>query len=133
MRNPPIPRQNLLNIATDLVERLGYNPFSYRDLADATNLTTASIHCHFPTKGDLGLTLLEQQRQQEAEFRKRLDSEHSNAWDRIAGFAKGFQDILDKGHRMCLCGMISNFDRRSSLNNVSHHALAGRNKLRQGS
>jgi hypothetical protein len=38
---PTDTRQNLLNFATDLVERLGYNAFSYRDLADATNLTTA--------------------------------------------------------------------------------------------
>jgi TetR/AcrR family transcriptional regulator, transcriptional repressor for nem operon len=47
------------------------------------------------------------QRQSEAEFRNRLDAGNPDPWKRLAEFAKGFQGMLESGHRMCLCGMLA--------------------------
>ncbi len=42
----------------DMVMRRGYNAVSYGDLAKELGIRTASIHYHFPTKADLGLSVL---------------------------------------------------------------------------
>jgi TetR/AcrR family transcriptional repressor of nem operon len=52
-------RELLLTAAGDLLQRVGYASFSFRDLADAVGIRTASIHYHFPTKADLGVELVD--------------------------------------------------------------------------
>jgi len=49
----------LLDAAQTLVERRGYNAFSYKDLATDIGIKTASIHYHFPAKADLGIALMD--------------------------------------------------------------------------
>jgi len=48
----------LADTFTELVMERGYNAVSYADLAKRLHIRTASIHYHFPTKGDLGMTVL---------------------------------------------------------------------------
>jgi len=50
----PEMSERLLDLAQEFIQTCGYNAFSYRDLAEATGITTASIHYHFRTKSDLG-------------------------------------------------------------------------------
>jgi TetR/AcrR family transcriptional regulator, transcriptional repressor for nem operon len=61
--NPPVvapnTREQLLETAADLLQRVGYASFSFRDLADAVGIRAASVHYHFPTKADLGLALVD--------------------------------------------------------------------------
>jgi len=45
----------LLHATGELLERVGYASFSYRDLAEVVGIRTASIHYYFPTKEDLGV------------------------------------------------------------------------------
>jgi TetR/AcrR family transcriptional regulator, transcriptional repressor for nem operon len=103
----PDMRLKLLEIATELVELVGYNAFSFRDLADRVGITTASVHYHFPTKGDLGVALVARQRELEESFRQRLERESPDAWKRLRAFATGFRSNLENGRRMCLCGMLA--------------------------
>ncbi len=48
----------LADTFTELVMERGYNAVSYADLAKRLGIRTASIHYHFPTKSDLGMTVL---------------------------------------------------------------------------
>ena len=103
----PDTRLKLLELATELVELVGYNAFSFRDLATRAGITTASVHYHFPTKGDLGVALVSRQRELEESFRQRLERESPDAWMRLRAFAAGFRGNLENGRRMCLCGMLA--------------------------
>jgi AcrR family transcriptional regulator len=58
----PTTRESLLAAAVELLRSVGYASFSYRDLADAVGIRTASIHYHFPSKSDLGVALVEELR-----------------------------------------------------------------------
>ena len=100
-------RTLLIQIATELVELVGYNAFSFRDLSGRAGITTASIHYHFPTKGDLGVALVVRQRELDAAFRHRLDTTFPDAWKRLEAFAAGFRSSLENDRRMCLCGMLA--------------------------
>ena len=46
-------RTRILDVAQDLVQRLGANAISYQHVSDAVGIRKASIHHHFPTKDDL--------------------------------------------------------------------------------
>ena len=47
----------ILDIAERLVQRRGFNGFSYADIAAELGITKASLHYHFPSKAELGESL----------------------------------------------------------------------------
>lgn len=56
-------RNRLLEIANTLIQKNGFEGFSYADLAREFGMRKASIHHHFPAKSDLGLAYCETKRQ----------------------------------------------------------------------
>jgi TetR/AcrR family transcriptional regulator, transcriptional repressor for nem operon len=46
--------QRILDVAEHFTQTVGYNAFSYHDIAEKVGIKTSSIHYHFPTKADLG-------------------------------------------------------------------------------
>jgi len=52
----------ILEAGRQLIMRRGYAGFSYADVADAINITKASIHHHFPSKTDLAIAVVRQSR-----------------------------------------------------------------------
>jgi TetR/AcrR family transcriptional repressor of nem operon len=100
-------RERILDTAQRLIQTRGYNAFSFKDVAEALGIRTASIHYHFPTKADLGVALLQRYRRV---FRDELDAiatstGSSNA--RLTRFTNLFHLTFESESRMCLCGMLS--------------------------
>jgi TetR/AcrR family transcriptional repressor of nem operon len=50
-------KQQIVNLALELLQSRGFDSFSYQDLSRELGITKASIHHHFPKKEDLGLAL----------------------------------------------------------------------------
>ena len=50
-------KKQILDLSNELVQKLGYDSFSYADLSKKLAITKASIHHYFPKKEDLGLEL----------------------------------------------------------------------------
>jgi TetR/AcrR family transcriptional repressor of nem operon len=101
-------RTEILEVAEGLVRTRGYNGFSYRDLAEQIGIKTASIHYHFPTKGDLGEALVENEREKRARFLAQLDAEEKDPRRRLERFVQLFQrNTIDCGNRMCLGAMLA--------------------------
>ena len=50
--------EQILNAAEDLLQRRGYNAFSYHHIAIQLGVRNAAIHYHFPSKEDLGVALV---------------------------------------------------------------------------
>ena len=103
----PDTRSQLLDVALELVQTRGYNAFSFHDLAERVGIKTASIHYHFPTKGDLGLTLVKLHRQAFAKAFASIDASAPDPWERLRRYAGLFRATLEDGHRMCLAGMLA--------------------------
>ncbi len=100
-------RDRLLDVAEELIQTVGYNSFSYRDLAARTAITTASIHYHFPTKCDLGRAVVVRHREGLLARLGEIDAATTDTVGRIRQFAGLFSETLDRDFRMCLCGMLS--------------------------
>lgn len=81
-------REHLLETAADLLQRVGYASFSFRDLADAVGIRAASVHYHFPTKGDLGLALVDWFRAQDNPDIEQLCKANPNIRDRLLALAE---------------------------------------------
>lgn len=99
--------EEILSVAQDLVQTKGYNGFSYRDIADAIGIKSASIHYHFPTKGDLGREVTAQYRNAFAQALQVLSESTDSARERIEGYAALFRATLVEQERLCMCGMLA--------------------------
>lgn len=51
-------REQLLDAAQDIIQRRGYNAFSYQDLGEVAGLHKATLHHYFPKKEDFVLALI---------------------------------------------------------------------------
>ena len=52
-------KTRILDVAQDLIQRLGVNGMSYKDIAEVVGIRKASVHTHFPKKDDLLVALLD--------------------------------------------------------------------------
>lgn len=52
-------REEIIQLADNLIRDKGYNAFSFYEISDKVGIKTASIHYHFPTKSDLGIAVLD--------------------------------------------------------------------------
>jgi TetR/AcrR family transcriptional repressor of nem operon len=94
-------RELLLTAAGDLLQRVGYASFSFRDLADAVGIRTASIHYHFPTKADLGVELVDWFKQQMRPSIAALVAAHPNIRERLLALAEHVADQTCVNGKSC--------------------------------
>ena len=57
-KNEPRTAERILDIAERLLQTRGFTNFSYADIAAELGITKASLHYHFPGKGELGQALI---------------------------------------------------------------------------
>lgn len=111
-------REKLLAEAQSLIQRLGYNGFSFRDLAETVGIRSASIHYHFPTKADLGAAVaarytedfmgrLNAERDQPSAERERKQTPATLLTFYASLFREALSDNNIQDNKMCLCGILS--------------------------
>jgi TetR/AcrR family transcriptional repressor of nem operon len=99
-------RREILDVAERLAQTVGFNGFSYADIAQQVGITKASLHYHFPTKAELGLELIERYAAFFNAALKEIDARHVGARSRLEQYVKLYAQVL-RGKRMCLCGMLA--------------------------
>ena len=98
--------QRILDVAERLVQTRGFNGFSYADIAEALEVTKASLHYHFPSKADLGRRLIERYEQTFLAVLKGIDATGAAPREKLKRYARIYADVL-RDNRMCLCGMLA--------------------------
>lgn len=108
MSTPPNSETSdrILDVAERLVQKRGFNAFSYADIADALHVTKASLHYHFRTKAELGQRLIERYRLSFLATRDRIDENCDDAGAKLRAYVGIYVDVLDDD-RICLCGMLA--------------------------
>lgn len=96
-------REQIIKEAEDRARVGGYGHFSFREIADAVGIKSASVHYHFPTKADLGAELA---RQYTEKFMLSLASQENQNRPVLEVFADQFRHALLVDKKMCLCGML---------------------------
>lgn len=97
-------RNDILDIANQLIWSVGYNAFSYADIAKQLNIKNAAIHYHFPNKADLGVEII---RRNTAAFLKNTRSwEDADYRQQFANYLTMHDSFIDN-HWICIVGSLS--------------------------
>jgi TetR/AcrR family transcriptional repressor of nem operon len=96
-----------MNAARGMVQARGYNALSFRELAKEVGVKSASIHYHFPTKGDLGAALARRYADDAVEYFDGLLAAASDQKTCIRNYTDVFRAALLNDNRMCLCGIMA--------------------------
>ena len=100
-------KQQIMALARARVQAQGYNALSFRELAKEVGIKSASIHYHFPTKGDLGAALA---RRYTEDAQAAFDELSASGQDMPAIFRLYvgiFRAALSNDNRMCLYGIMA--------------------------
>ena len=97
----------ILSAAKATAQAHGYNGLSFRELAKQVGIKSASIHYHFPTKGDLGAALARLYTAQAKADLEAVLAESEDPAIRLSRYAALFRKALEDDNRMCLCGFMA--------------------------
>lgn len=100
-------REAVMTAAKATVQSHGYNALSFRELAKEVGIKSASVHYHFPTKGDLGAALARRYTEEGAAYLAELLATSNDASWCMDRYAAIFRAALASDNRMCLCGIMS--------------------------
>lgn len=115
----PETKQRILDVARLTAQARGYAGLSFRDLAAAVGVKSASVHYHFPTKGDLGGALARRYTADFSAYLEGLLADEPDAAGKpgdtgkpdpaacIRKYADVFRNTLLNENRMCLGGIMA--------------------------
>ncbi len=113
-------RTKILDVADDLVQRVGLNAMSYKHISDAVGIRKASIHHHFPKKENLVDQLLERCASSYGKRYQHIVDGSEQAPEKLRKLAAIFEDGLNN-KKLCLVGSIST--NSNTLQDGSCHIL----------
>ncbi len=99
-------RENIMHVAKEMVQSHGYNALSFREIAKAVGVKSASVHYHFPTKGDLGAALSARYTEEAEGFLASLQVKPAHLQETVRAYVEAFRAALVNDNRMCLCGIM---------------------------
>ena len=102
----PPTKDRIVETATRLAQTLGFNAFSYADIAEAVGIRKASIHHHFPAKTDLAAAMVVAYRAGFSAELARIDEIGTGSVERLTLYTQAYRASL-VNERMCLCGMLA--------------------------
>ena len=100
-------REQIMDVARQTVQAHGYGGLSFRELAKAIGIKSASIHYHFPTKAGLGAALAHRYAQDARTTLDGISAASSDPAMCLRRYAAVFRRALENDNRMCLCGFMA--------------------------
>ncbi|SAL21053.1 TetR family transcriptional regulator [Caballeronia sordidicola] len=100
-------REKIMSVGRLMVQGHGYNALSFREIGKEVGVSSASIHHHFPTKGDLGAALAQRYTEDGIEALGQIIASSRTARDCIDSYAGIFRAALLNDNRMCLVGLMA--------------------------
>jgi TetR/AcrR family transcriptional repressor of nem operon len=103
----PDTRAAIMATGRLMVQARGYNALSFRDIASAVGVKSASVHYHFPTKGDLAAALVRQYIDDVEAGLAHLLTQSKDPKELMRRYTGVFRAALENDNRMCLCGIMA--------------------------
>jgi TetR/AcrR family transcriptional regulator, transcriptional repressor for nem operon len=98
--------ERIVDAAESLIQAVGYNGFSYEDVARIVGIRKPSIHHHFPSKVDLVAIVAQRYTARfEAQLAEITESE-KRAPNRLQAYSTLFVTTYAQDRRLCICGML---------------------------
>jgi TetR/AcrR family transcriptional repressor of nem operon len=100
-----ITREKVLELGENLIRTKGYNAFSYQDISTELGIKNAAVHYYFPTKENLGTSIVKTNILRFEEMINNMHSREFDEWQQLDTFIK----IYIKSHReqkLCIVGSL---------------------------
>lgn len=97
-------KQQIIDIATELVQTRGYAAFSYQDLSERLGISKASIHHHFASKRDLGEAVAENCFQIASKNLTAAKQASDDPWKQLEGYFNIVIAVLETRDQICPAG-----------------------------
>ncbi len=98
--------EQIIDTATELLQKHGFNAFSYGDISKLIGIKTASIHYHYPSKYDLGKSVMKKYRLKHMAAINKIDAESDSPLKKLQSFAELFSHTMGKDYKMSPCSML---------------------------
>ncbi|PSB13537.1 TetR/AcrR family transcriptional regulator [filamentous cyanobacterium CCP1] len=101
-------KTQILDVAQDLIQRLGVNGMSYQDISEVVGIRKASIHTHFPKKDDLLVALLDRYNDRFLRIVDGILASSDSSEVKLRRYCGLFEATLSSGNqdKACLCAML---------------------------
>lgn len=100
-------KQQILEVATELMQERGYQGFSFLDVAKLVGVSHVAVHHHFATKSDLAVAAMAGYTARFEVALAEIAAAGRPPAEQLRAFAALFERTLEKSKRACLCGMLS--------------------------
>ena len=100
-----VTREKIIELGENLIRTKGYNGFSYQDISTELGIKNAAVHYYFPSKENLGTSIVKTNIQR---FEEMIDNMHSRGFDERQQLDT-FIKIYIKSHReqkLCIVGSL---------------------------
>jgi TetR/AcrR family transcriptional regulator, transcriptional repressor for nem operon len=99
-------KDKIMAAARATVQQQGYNGLSFRELAKEVGIKSASIHYHFPTKGELGAAIAKSYSEEAHALFESFLLQDTDPAVLLRRYTDVFRLALERDNRMCLCGIM---------------------------
>ncbi|MCL1127194.1 TetR/AcrR family transcriptional regulator [Shewanella surugensis] len=99
--------ERIIENAESQIRTGGYNAFSFRAIAKAIGIQSASIHYHFPTKPDLAIAVANRYTQRFIQQLDVIKNNNAHPKERLAPYIDLFRHAIKIDKKMCLCGILA--------------------------
>jgi TetR/AcrR family transcriptional repressor of nem operon len=96
----------IVDAAEGLIQQVGYNGFSYEDIAQSVGIRKPSVHHPFATKVELGAVVVQRYTHRFREALLRIEGTVTKAPDQLRAYAELFFNTYEQDGRLCACGML---------------------------
>lgn len=102
-------QEKILKTAESLIQKMGYNAFSYKDIALVVGIKTSSIHYYYPAKEDLAIAVIDWQLSRLSVLLQELKTQTSSSLQqKLLTLVDLLMSItLHDEMKMCLGGMLA--------------------------
>jgi TetR/AcrR family transcriptional regulator, transcriptional repressor for nem operon len=100
-----VTREKILELAEELILNKGYNGFSYQDISNVMGIKNAAVHYYFPSKENLGTSILKTNIQRFEEMVENMQSRDFDEWHQLESFMKLYLKS-NRENKICLIGSL---------------------------
>lgn len=100
-----VTREKIMQLGEELILTKGFNAFSYQDISSELGIKNAAIHYYFPSKGNLGSSIVRNNIQRFEEMVENMLAHDFDEWQQLDTFLKIYLKS-NREDKICLMGSL---------------------------
>ena len=100
-----VTRERIMELGEKLILTKGYNAFSYQDISSEFGIKNAAIHYYFPSKANLGTSIIRNNIQRFDEMVENMQFRKFDEWKQLKSFLQVYVKS-SREHKICIIGSL---------------------------